>query len=161
MSAPILCYAKDNRAWFTTAPLTQQNGDDWDDAPYEHNAGTPYTYGTWMENLGYPDYELYTLMYVTVLAEPCDDYTVDRLHGGSPCSVDDINNGKVPWFYDPDNKNAGLFIEAGATIFRFCEIMARTGTVFASVRALREFPTLLAEIADAEGFKERKGDVYL
>lgn len=42
-TAGTLCYVDGNRAYFTTQPLDQQWGDDWDDAPYEHNAGTPYT----------------------------------------------------------------------------------------------------------------------
>ena len=38
-----LCYVAGNFAYFTTKPLSEQWGDDWDDAPYEHNAGTPYS----------------------------------------------------------------------------------------------------------------------
>lgn len=38
----VLCYVDGNKAWFTTKPLAEQWGDDWDDAPYEHNAGQPY-----------------------------------------------------------------------------------------------------------------------
>ena len=37
-----LCYVEGNFAYFTTQPLAKQWGDDWDDAPYEHNAGEPY-----------------------------------------------------------------------------------------------------------------------
>lgn len=39
-----LCYIEHNanRAWFTSADLKDQWGDDWNDAPYAHNAGTPY-----------------------------------------------------------------------------------------------------------------------
>ena len=39
---PVLCYVEGNWAYFTTKDLDKQWGDDWDDAPYEHNAGTPY-----------------------------------------------------------------------------------------------------------------------
>ena len=42
MKEPILCYVKGPWAYFTTQPLKKQWGDDWDDAPYEHNAGEPY-----------------------------------------------------------------------------------------------------------------------
>jgi hypothetical protein len=42
MVEPILCYVSENFAWFTTRSLEEQWGDDWDDAPYEHNAGEPY-----------------------------------------------------------------------------------------------------------------------
>lgn len=54
-----LCYVEGDNAYFTTAPITgegRQWGDDWNDAPYEHNAGSPYE---WREGLrGQPKYEL-------------------------------------------------------------------------------------------------------
>lgn len=37
-----LCYVEGSWAYFTTRPLNKQWGDDWNDAPYEHNAGRPY-----------------------------------------------------------------------------------------------------------------------
>lgn len=37
-----LCYVKGSFAYFTTQELSKQWGDDWNDAPYEHNAGEPY-----------------------------------------------------------------------------------------------------------------------
>ena len=40
---PVLCYIDQmGRAYFTTQALSKQWGDDWNDAPYEHNAETPY-----------------------------------------------------------------------------------------------------------------------
>ena len=41
-----LCYVDRNKAWFTNN-FEKQWGDDWDDAPYEHNAGLPYDH--WSE----------------------------------------------------------------------------------------------------------------
>lgn len=38
---PVLCYVDGGKAYFTTQKLEDQWGDDWDDAPYEHNAGIP------------------------------------------------------------------------------------------------------------------------
>jgi hypothetical protein len=38
----MLCYVNLPWCYFTTKPLDEQWGDDWDDAPYEHNAGEPY-----------------------------------------------------------------------------------------------------------------------
>ena len=43
-----LCYIDGNKAWFTNN-LEKQWGDDWNDVPYEHNAGEPYDY--WNELL--------------------------------------------------------------------------------------------------------------
>jgi hypothetical protein len=40
---PVLCYATAGQAWFTT-DLDNQWGDDWNDAPLNCNAGTPYEY---------------------------------------------------------------------------------------------------------------------
>lgn len=39
---PTVCYFDEPWLFFTSAPLAAQWGDDWNDAPYEHNAGTPY-----------------------------------------------------------------------------------------------------------------------
>lgn len=39
---PILCYIDGPWAYFTTQNLHKQWGDDWDDRPYECNAGSPY-----------------------------------------------------------------------------------------------------------------------
>lgn len=41
-----LCYICDRSgfAYFTEIELKDQWGDDWNDAPYEHNAGTPYEF---------------------------------------------------------------------------------------------------------------------
>ena len=36
-----LCYCANNIMYFTS-DMTAQWGDDWDDRPYEHNAGSPY-----------------------------------------------------------------------------------------------------------------------
>ena len=42
MNTPILCYVDGSRCYFTTQDLEKQWGDDWNDAPYEYNAGEPY-----------------------------------------------------------------------------------------------------------------------
>ena len=36
-----LCYIDGNKAYFTDN-FKRQRGDDWNDAPYEHNAEPPY-----------------------------------------------------------------------------------------------------------------------
>lgn len=42
--AAILCYVDEfNTAYFTTQSLDKQTGDDWDEAPFQSNAGEPYT----------------------------------------------------------------------------------------------------------------------
>lgn len=43
MSVPVLCYIEGSWAFFTTQKLENQWADDWNDSPYEHNAGRPYS----------------------------------------------------------------------------------------------------------------------
>jgi hypothetical protein len=43
LKEPILCYVRDNVAYFTTQRLRDQWGDGHDDKPYEHNSGIPYS----------------------------------------------------------------------------------------------------------------------
>jgi hypothetical protein len=38
----ILCFIRDGRAYFTPLSLEEQTGDDWNDRPYQCNAGIPY-----------------------------------------------------------------------------------------------------------------------
>lgn len=78
-----LCYVDgNNTAWFTTQPLTGPNkqcGDDWDDSPYEHNAGEPYCE---------KEDELVRIG-VEGFRTPA--------HLGFRCSVEQINSGVVAW----------------------------------------------------------------
>jgi hypothetical protein len=105
-----LCYATESWAFFTSQPLLSQYGDDWNDAPYESNAGEPYT-GDWtIETVAWqgpfilPDFE----------------------HFNSPWSVQDINTGKVPWFR-PVCGMDGPVIWAGTVLDEFCQIVREGG----------------------------------
>jgi hypothetical protein len=104
-----LCYVSYNTAYFTDRPLTGDGkcwGDDWDDAPYEHNAGTPYHA---VERVIYSD---------GWFDEPKDG------HYNSPFSVEDINSGRTPWLWNPMKKDA---IYAGATVEEFKDYIRRNG----------------------------------
>ena len=107
MSEPILCYVDNPWAYFTTQPLEKQWGDDWNDAPYEYNAGTPYE---WHEPDGEPRWEIVTVGYHGDFWEP-GDRTLN-----SPYSVETINAGAVPWLA-PFGGSPGLF--AGAPLAEF------------------------------------------
>lgn len=61
-------------------------GDDWDDAPYEHNAGTVYDEYV----LGYVDI---AFSFNTVVLEPKEDWRYD---GNSPYSKKDMKKHNVP-----------------------------------------------------------------
>ena len=93
----------DHYAFFTPV-FDKQWGDDWNDAPYEHNAGYPYDeteceekdekgYSVWVEHeiLQVPFGISDTRMWIKYP----DDYGC----GNSPFSVDDINHGAVAWIY--------------------------------------------------------------
>lgn len=122
-----LCYIEGDTAWFTTQDLDKQWGDDWDDAPYEHNAETPYgpsiSYYAdgrteknprdWNED-GTPKFELYHLKFSCwKLRTPADDYS------NSPYSVRDINAGAIAWLRGRLNNGTPIVIHAGASIEEF------------------------------------------
>lgn len=87
-----LCYVDGPWAWFTDDP--NQTGDDWDDAPYQHNAGTPYETG-----------QLVRVVFELDAVQPVGNW-----------SVDDINACKVPWL---SNEDTGLVIMAGIELYDF------------------------------------------
>lgn len=118
---PILCYVREHLAWFTTAPLLEQWGDDWNDIPYEDNAGDPYE-----SKAG--EYRLYRLAYTSdILLTPSE-----RATGSSNVSVDMIHRKFTPWLTDWDGKYQ---VGAGATMQEFTDTVLRAGgEVFVPIR---------------------------
>lgn len=120
---PVLCYVRGAFAYFTTAPVTEQWGDDWDDAPYEHNAGAPY------------DHHGHKI--VKVAWEGPWETPADRAGLNSRWSVQDINRGAIAWLLpspwtDDDNVRP---IPAGTTLTDFiAAIRAGGGRVFLEVQ---------------------------
>lgn len=114
MSEPVLCYVKDQKAIFTTQELSKQLGDDWDDRPYEHNAGEPYF--PWSPG---EDWQLTTIYFESELVTP--DYGCHN----SPYSVDDINSGAVAWLRNP--YKSGQNIHAGTTLSEFKRLIKEFG----------------------------------
>ena len=118
-----LCYADSNTLYFTD-DFENVWGDDWDDAPYEHNAGLPYE----------KDDELDTYVHhthircISYLPEfyfklPCDGYA------NSPYSVEDINKGAIPWLYS--DKVGGLM--GGATMQEAIDWLTKIGVKWAEL----------------------------
>lgn len=134
-----LCYIDGCWAYFTTQDLDKQWGDDWDDVPYEHNAGDPYTpcwhnepehinktigrgfikagelcrcescKKDWNDD-GTPKYEVIKLAFkANGTAQPCDVGS-----GSSPFSVKGINKGVCAWLWTDD-----VVINAGCSIDEF------------------------------------------
>lgn len=144
-----LCYVSGRSAWFTTRRIDKQWGDDWDDAPYEHNAGDPYgptvyhrSNGTreldprdWARD-GTPRYQLLEVL-----------FNSDRLRApadrGESVSVRDVNAGKTPWLEVTEWQGQGesfVLIDAllaGATFSEFCAFVEQYGgTVFVPLRGV-------------------------
>ena len=97
-----LCYIEDGIAYFTNNP--EQWGDDWNDAPYQHNAGTPYQEeGFELVKVGF--YAGYNY------SEPWEYFH-------SKCfSVEQINCKFVPWLTPSNVKMPPIF--AGESIKEF------------------------------------------
>lgn len=109
-----LCYVEGACAWFTSQPVNSQWGDDWNDAPYECNAGTPYEHRE-VHGSDKQPWTLFKIRFdVNLFSTPADD--------GACLSVQDINMGQVPWL---SHGRAWLF--AGATPAEFIEFVQAAG----------------------------------
>jgi hypothetical protein len=149
MSEPRLCYVSGNCAYFTTQALEKQWGDDWDDAPYEHNAGSPYEWradydgksckcldpkGGVNKGCTYqpvhlateaiPRWEIVQVYFEANYEPPCEGVTNSRY------SVQDINRGDVAWLRPSryaSNRGAMRPIRAGATLDEFKAFIRSSG----------------------------------
>ncbi len=120
------------RAFFTTRPLEQQHGDDWNDAPYEHNAGRPYPWTKYDEQRGVEPYDVLMLLFdcraMATPSEPPREHTCN-----SEWSVDRINARETPWL-----EGAELRVWAGASIKEFKLIIgAADGKVLEPAEVIR------------------------
>lgn len=112
-----LCYVEgshdDFTAYFTTQSIKKQWGDDWDDSPYEHNAGEPY--------LDISRWDVVRVKFDGVFWEtPCS-----RVRN-SIYSVEDINGGDVAWLRFAYSKTTAE-IYAGTTLREFIDIVRGLG----------------------------------
>lgn len=90
-----LCYVSNERMYFTSNFDTQW-GDDWNDAPYEHNAEPPYKDDT---------HDI-----VIIAFDDCLFNYPNSYYCNSPYSVEMINHGAVAWLFD---KQKNIAIEGG------------------------------------------------
>jgi hypothetical protein len=114
-----LCIIKDNTwAYFTNAPHLSISGDDFDDAPYEHNAGLPY--------LSDNKYEILKIAYISDLVTPTQ--FTDKYY-----SINDIMlNKAVPWLsneflYPQISQSSIINIYAGESLENFINIIIING----------------------------------
>lgn len=123
-----LCYVEDCWAWFTTQDLDKQWGDDWNDAPYEHNAGNPYSYSDYDKQKGRPEWKLMKLAFDAPMETPAQR----MVYGNSRYSVEQINRGDVAWLRPTEKE--GKPIHAGCTPEEFKELIRLVGgTVYEAV----------------------------
>lgn len=130
---PRLCYIDGGCAYFTTQPITQQWGDDWNDAPYEHNAGDPYTYSTHNAARDEAPWEIHCRYYTAQMSTPEDDASYNSRY-----CVQTINTGTVAWLRSwKQGATREDHVWAGDTITEFTrKVQAAGGTVYAPVVAL-------------------------
>jgi hypothetical protein len=121
MNEPILCYIDGPWAFFTTQELSKQWGDDWNDFPFQHNAGDPYTpFGT-----DTAFWEITKVAFTGPFDTPADK-------GGS-YSVQMINNKEVAWLspdgYGTYKEGRPEPIFAGVTLDEFITKVEASGGV--------------------------------
>jgi hypothetical protein len=101
------------------------------DAPYEHNAGTPYAYSEQSErDRGLGPWTITRVAFDGPFETPCDHHT------NSPFSVEQINAGAVAWLRTARWCKEPLVIPAGTTLSEFVRLIEKAGgTVYAEVHA--------------------------
>jgi hypothetical protein len=116
-----LCYVDGNFAYFTTQLLEDQWGDDCNDVPYEHNAGTPYE-----PQGGVLTWQIIKVAFDGSFLLPSDN------HLNSPYSVEGINMRRdIPWLRTREHAS----LDAGATIAEFAKFVTDNGgTVYFAYR---------------------------
>ena len=123
-----LCYVDENILYFTDN-FANQWGDDWDDAPYEHNASEPY------ERKYYTEYDDEWCVkngkgnIRKIAFYRYDGYYIKQPKDGfcnSPYSVQAINKKAVPWLY---NEEAGALF-AGATMAEAKRWLKKAGVLW-------------------------------
>lgn len=116
---------KEFMAYFTPASMDEQWGDDWDDAPYEHNAGIPY------DDLWVNDKRVEIEILQVPFAIKSYNFRLPNdmgFGGNSPFAVADINHGAVAWIYDVisrKNKSKYVAIQGGDNIKTFANKLDR------------------------------------
>ena len=124
-----LCYIKGDWAWFTTQDVDKQWGDDWDDAPYDCNAGDPYA---WRESDKEPKWELLKVAFISRL-----NVTGSQIFNSRYC-VQDFNRLTIPWLisdaWDDEHDRERIKIMAGCTLPDFiARIQGCGGDVYMKV----------------------------
>ena len=122
-----LCYVEGSdryslKLWFTN-DFEHQWGDDWNDVPYEHNAGEPYEHYL-VEDEQIPN--THKCCYIEAapnvdITTPCSGYL------DSPYSVEQINNRITPWLILKDRYENDTYVFARDTYFSVIKKLKELG----------------------------------
>lgn len=94
------CVAYGLRLFFTEADLSKQWGDDWNDAPYDCNAGWPYDDTSHKDKDGKWQHTKHNILVLNVSLECGHDLTLPEYYGyNTPFSVEMINLGACAWMF--------------------------------------------------------------
>lgn len=120
-----LCYIcnRSGFAYFTEIELKDQWGDDWNDAPYEHNAGHPYEYR-------FIDKKHVPHKIIKVAWDGDYETPGQRSGSNSPWSVEGINRGAIAWLIPSDwesNVKETKPVHAGDTLATFVDKIEGSG----------------------------------
>lgn len=119
-----LCYVDGQKAYFTDN-FEKQWGDDWNDKPYECNAGEPYDHWNELiednEDIFKRKYKHHQIKLKTLYFET-DDWSEQKPCDMGRFSVEDINKGTIAWVHT-DKFN----ILAGTEIEEFIKIIKENG----------------------------------
>lgn len=107
-------------AFFTPLELEEQWGDDWNDAPYDCNAGVPYDHGD-------DHTKKVNIIQIPFWISTENNYVRYPLDYGfnTPFCVEDINLGAVPWIFikSTGRGNDRNIVNAGCNPIEFCSIV--------------------------------------
>lgn len=122
-----LCYVVGDEAYFANVEDVTRDiwGDDWNDAPYEHNAGCPYKWASYMgEKHKIKPYEIKVVKFYGPFNSP-SDYHNDN----SPWCVNDINAGIIAWLSTVRVNDKNINIFAGTSLVDFIRLIEKGGGI--------------------------------
>jgi hypothetical protein len=116
--------------------MSLQWGDDWDDAPYEHNAGEPYgQHVVEGDSTRREDHDLFKIAWEGPFDTPCSS------HLNSKWSVKQINAKHIAWLRPTSWCKADIpAVHAGTTLREFIDIVRQSeGEVYVPLSARSSF----------------------